>query len=147
MFLKDIHQKFQDYLDTNASRYTSQKRDIVSYIAKEKEHFEVDDFLAKLRKKNKRFSRATVYRTIKQLLDAQLIQKIQALDGRVLYEQNFEKKQHDHVICNSCGKILEIDEEKLDKLYANYCKNIHFKPEYRSVHIYGTCQDCQSATA
>ena len=143
MLLKEIHQKFQEYLDANDSRYTTQKRDIVMHIAKEKTHFEVDDFLATIRKKNKRFSRATVYRTIKQLLDAQLVQKIQGTDGRILFEQNFEKKQHDHVICNTCGKILEIDEEKLSKLYASYCKKIGFSPEYRSVHIYGTCSDCQ----
>ena len=142
MLLKEVHQKFQDYLDANESRYTVQKKDIVAYIAKEKEHFEVDDFLAKLRKKNKRFSRATVYRTIKQLLEAQLIQKIQAPDGRVLYEQSFEKKQHDHLICNSCGKIFEIDDPKIQALYDEYCNKINFVPEYRSVHIYGTCSDC-----
>ena len=95
-----------------------------------------------LHRKKTSFSRATVYRTLKQLLDANLIQKISTKEGKVFYERSLESGQHDHVICNSCGKIYEITGTLIDDILADYCKNIAFKPHYRSLHLYGVCSKC-----
>ncbi|MBT5856267.1 transcriptional repressor [bacterium] len=140
---KKAHKVFEAYLKDNDSRYTTQKRAIVEKISKKKNHFEVDSFLAEMNKGNERFSRATVYRTLKQLLDAGLLQKITAKDGRVYYEQNFGESHHDHLICNNCGKIIEIKDDKIGAIFNNYCDTLNFDMEYRSVHIYGTCKQCQ----
>ena len=138
--MKNYHQEFEDFLKTQNSRYTSQKKEIVEEIAKLDHHFEVDDFIAAMRKRKHPFSRATVYRTIKHLFDAGLIQKISTKDGKVYYEENFTHKQHDHIICNHCGKILEIRNEKINKIVNQQCKEMAFIPSYRSMHIYGVCK-------
>ena len=88
-------------------------------------------------------ARATVYRTVKQLLDANLIQKINAGNGRIFYEYNETLDQHDHMICNKCGKILEIKNKTIEDAIKKECKKLNFIPEYRSIHIYGICSDCQ----
>ena len=139
---QDIHQAFEDFLAEQDSRYTQQKREIVDALKNMMHPFEVDDFLAILhrKKKDKNFSRATVYRTIKQLLEAKLIQKIQTPEGKVYYETNFEQEQHDHIICNACGKIIQIQESIINQYFSDYCQQIDFVPDYRSVHIYGTCK-------
>jgi len=140
--MSKFHRTFEDYLKKEGSRYTTQKKEIVVEIGKTKKHFEIDDFLAQMRTQKKEFSRATVYRTVKQLFEAGLIQKIRTKDGKVFYEQKFIKKHHDHIICNQCGKIIEIKDDKIGKFVANYCNNINFEPEYRSLHIYGVCRKC-----
>ena len=134
-----MHTTFKQYLETEGSRYTTQKKSIVNAIAKTKHHFEVEEFIASLHKKDKNFSRSTIYRTIKQLLDAKLLQKISTQDGKVYYEQTFDKKRHAHLICNVCGSIEEISEDTLAVWVNNYCKLKNFKPEYQSIHIYGKC--------
>jgi Fur family ferric uptake transcriptional regulator len=140
--MKTPHKVFEEYLSTHEGRYTIQKRAIVDEIFKIRTHFEVEDFIDRLRADNNRFSRATVYRTIKQLLDAGLLQKISTRDGKVYYEKSVPDKHHDHIICNSCGKILEIKEDYIERYLGEYCEKIGFVPEYRSLHIYGQCSKC-----
>lgn len=120
---------------------------VVEELLKTRSHFEVEDFLAKLKQKGKRFSRATVYRTIKQLLEANLLQKITATDGRVFYERSSQNHQHDHLICNQCGRILEIKETVIDDYLQKFCMDLGFRPEYRSLHIYGVCSRCSQPAA
>lgn len=140
--MKNPHKVFEEYLDANEGRYTVQKRAIVDEIFKVKTHFEVEDFIDRLRADNNKFSRATVYRTIKQLLDAGLLQKISTRDGKVFYEKSVPDKQHDHLICNSCGKILEIKDPLISQYLNEHCDKLGFVPEYRSLHIYGQCNKC-----
>ena len=73
---------------------------------------------------------------------SQIIGKITTKDGKVFYEHNFTSKNHDHIICNSCGKIFEIESDRIENYINEYCEKLGFKPEYRSLHIYGTCKDC-----
>ncbi len=140
--MKNPHKLFEDYLETKDSRYTTQKRAIVEEIFQIKSHFEVEEFIDRLRADHNRFSRATVYRTIKQLLEAGLLQKISTRDGKVFYEKGVPDKHHDHIICNICGRILEIKEGFIDQYLSEYCEKIGFLPEYRSLHIYGQCNRC-----
>ncbi|MEK9657704.1 MAG: transcriptional repressor [bacterium] len=141
---KSLHQIFQNYLVKQGSRYTNQKKQIVTEILKTRRHFEIDAFLIKLNQKKKVFSRATVYRTVKQLLEANLIQKITTQEGKVFYEPCRQQKQHDHIICKNCGKIFEIKDTTIDSLIQSYCSDISFRPEYRSLHVYGLCSKCPS---
>ncbi len=140
--MKNYHKVFEDYLNKNEGRYTVQKRAIADEIFKVKQHFEVENFIDKLRAEGKKFSRATVYRTIKQLLDAGLLQKISTKDGKVFYEKAVPDKHHDHLICNSCGKILEIKETVIEEYLEKVCQKVDFHPEYRSLHLYGQCGKC-----
>ena len=73
---KKIHEEFKSFLEKHDGRYSTQKKVILTEILKIKKHFEIEEFLLKLYKKNQKIGRATVYRTVKQLLEAGLIQKI-----------------------------------------------------------------------
>lgn len=138
----DPHILFEQYLITVDSRYTQQKRRICNVIFSKKDHFEIENFILELRTKNIEFSRATLYRTLKQLLDANLIQKVTTKEGKVFYEQSIEEGQHDHIICNNCGKIYEITGDEINTYLAKFCSRIKFTPQYRSLHLYGLCSSC-----
>ena len=139
------HDAFEAFLAKNGGRYTKTKQYIASEIFNLSEHFEVETFIDHLRAKTKSMSRATVYRTVKQLLDAGLLQKISTRDGKVFYEQSRPKNEHAHIICNICGKIFEMHDKTLRKTIDSYCTNMDFRVDYQSIHIYGECQkkgDC-----
>lgn len=144
--MENPHKIFATYLETREGRYTSQKRAIVELIFKTKTHFEVEQFIDDMRSRpnQKKFSRATVYRTIKQLMEAGLLQKITTRDGKVFYEKKQHDTQHDHLICNQCGKIVEIEDAFIDQYLGHICGKKGFKPGYRSLHIYGICSDCNT---
>jgi len=139
--MSNPHKVFEAYLTKHESRYTTQKKAITTEIFNATDHFEVEDFIDSLRKKDISFSRATVYRTIKQLLEAGLLQKISTQDGKVFYEGTSNQKQHAHVICNVCGKILEIKDKRLTELIDECCDDLGITVEYQSLHIYGKCTD------
>ena len=140
---KKVHELFETFLKESGQRYTKQREDIVTEIYKIRTHFEVEDFISQLKKKDIPFSRATVYRTIKQLLECNLIQKITTKDGRVFYERGGEHQQHDHLICNQCGKLFEIHDSSIDDILGMYAKKLGFEPQYRSLHVYGVCKSCK----
>ncbi len=140
--MSDLHEKFSSFLINQKQRYSTQKKEIVSAILEKKDHFEIDEFISEMHIKGKRMARATVYRTVKQLLDANLIQKINAGNGRVYYEYNEELEHHDHMICNQCGKIIEIKNKLIESAIEKECLKLNFEAEYRSLHIYGTCSSC-----
>jgi Fur family ferric uptake transcriptional regulator len=143
--MPSLHDRFLDYLTKENQRYSDQKKEIVDAILQKKEHFEIDAFISEVHMKGKRMARATVYRTVKQLLDANLIQKISGKDGRIYYEYNETLAHHDHIICNHCGKILEIKNKTIEMAIKNECNHLGFRPEYRSIHIYGICQECNQS--
>ena len=135
--------RFETYLADSGHRYSNQKKIISSLIFEKETHFEVDAFILELRRLGYTLSRATIYRTIRQLLEANLIQKIVTKDGKTYYERNITATQHDHIICNQCGSILELQDPQIDQLVAAYCRKHNFKPDYRSLHVYGLCRKCQ----
>jgi len=139
---KDPNAEFKLFLEKTGSRYSTQKQRIASAIFNTSSHFEIEDFIVTMRKEGQDLSRATIYRTVKQLLEAQLIQKITTQDGKVFYERNIETHQHDHLICSECGCIFELVSEKITDYIDRYCEKINFKPDYRSLHIYGVCNRC-----
>lgn len=139
--MNNPHKVFEKYLTDHDSRYTSQKKEITTEIFNMSDHFEVEEFIETLRHQKKTFSRATVYRTIKQLLDAGLLQKISTKEGKVYYEGTSSQTQHAHVICNECGKILEIKDQRITNLLQECCHELGMTIEYQSLHIYGKCSD------
>ena len=140
--MSEYKKKFKQYLDKTGGRYTAQKEEILDIIIRKKSHFEVEEFLLSLLKKKIKISRATFYRTIKQLQDANLIQRVAIESGKVFYEKNSNQQRHDHVICNQCGRILEMHDSKIDEFLKSMCDTLDFSPEYRSLHIYGKCKNC-----
>ena len=140
--MKKKHTLFESYLRKNDGRYTQQKQEVATEIFKTKGHFEVENFIDDFRTTTKKLSRATVYRTIKQLLDAGLLQKISTRNGKIYYEQSTPQNNHAHVICNDCGNIQEIRDKKLNEFINIYCTKLNFTAEYQSLHVYGTCKKC-----
>ncbi len=134
------HEIFEAFLNHEKSRYTSTKRDIADAIFKKTHHFEVETFIDTFEKEDLKLSRASVYRTIKQLLDAGLLQKIPTQDGKVYYEHSLPQSHHAHIICNTCGKIFEIKNNAIESEIQKFCQDIHITPTYQSLHIYGDCQ-------
>ena len=143
--LESFHQTFSTFLKQQGSRYTSTKQQIVNEIFSNGGHFEIDELLALLSSKNKVFARATFYRTVKQLLEANLIGKVVNVEGKTLYGIRMPDSDHDHIICGGCGKIMKVVDSTIDQAITQYCENNGLVQQYRSLHVYVLCMACQSS--
>ena len=89
-----------------------------------------------------RVSRATLYNTIILLIDAGLVIKHQ-FGNTSQYERSYNNETHHHMICTSCGKVSEFEDENLKQAVVQ-SKLKGFQPTHYSLYIYGLCSKCVS---
>lgn len=84
---------------------------------------------------------ATVYRSLNKFADVGLISRVQLGDEFDRFE--FVKHHHHHhIVCNSCGKVSEIELCNLDALSSEIAQKTGFRNIAHQVVFRGDCQDC-----
>ena len=131
------------YLSTNRLRNTPERFKILDEVMKGSGHFDADELHARLRSKGIKVSRATVYNTLDILLQCGLISKYLFGENHSRYEKSFGRPRHDHLICLSCGDIIEFVNEKLSRIQEDVCKENNFRPQNATLQIFGVCEKCQ----
>ena len=137
-------QILKEVLQKEGLRFTRQRLAVWMEIGISREHRDADDIYISIRSKGVKVSRATVYRTIDVLVKNKLVRKLDVGDGKNRFESIIDEEHHDHMICNVCGKILEIKEDTIHTYLDQACEKMGFRAEYRSLHIYGQCAKCAS---
>jgi len=136
-------QTLKETLQKEGLRYTQQRQEIWNELRSSNEHRDADGIFITLQKQGLRISRATVYRTIEVLVKNNLIDKLDIGDGRSRFEYNDKYAHHDHLICNSCGKIIEFHSDDIENYQRQIAKNNKFKLVDHNHQLYGICEDCQ----
>ncbi len=138
---EEIKERLHAYVMSKGLRHTSQRDSIVSVIFEDDDHFTVEDLLDRLRDKNIKAARATVYRTLHLLVDAGLLVEIELGDGMTTYDPNFlESPSHNHLVCIDCGHVTEFSDTHLDVLNDCLSQRMGFKPMKKSLRIEACCE-------
>jgi Fur family ferric uptake transcriptional regulator len=139
-------EKFREYLASRPrlQRFTTQQRDMVQYIFSKHNHFDADELIDEMKRESFRVSRPTVYRTLKKLVDAGLLRKIN-LGTRTVYEHDYGYAQHDHLYCEQCGTMIEFQDPQIEQLVRDMCQQHQFQFMGHSFIIRGVCATCNRA--
>jgi Fur family ferric uptake transcriptional regulator len=139
-------EKFREYLASRPrlQRFTTQQRDMVQYIFSKHNHFDADELIDEMKRESFRVSRPTVYRTLKKLVDAGLLRKIN-LGTRTVYEHDYGYAQHDHLYCEQCGTMIEFQDPQIEQLVRDVCQQHQFQFMGHSFIIRGVCATCNRA--
>ena len=116
MISKDIHSKFVQALKSENIKLTPQREAVFTDIMSFDSHRECDDIYNSLSEKGLSISKATIYRTLDILVKYNLIRKLVIGDGKAKYEPKIGKPHHDHMICIETGKIIEFDNDEIERL-------------------------------
>jgi Fur family ferric uptake transcriptional regulator len=108
-------------------------------------HVPVDAVVARVREQDPRVSVATVYRTMKLLVECGLASARHFGDGQTRYEPAMRRHHHDHLICTACGAIEEFESERIEELQDRVAKRHGFEVEHHRLEIYGRCSRCRGA--
>jgi len=135
--------KFREYLASRPrpQRYTDQQRDMVRYIFSQHNHFDADQLIDDMKRANFSVSRATVYRTLAKLVDAGLLRRLE-IGPRMFYEHDYGYPQHEHMVCQKCGKMIEFQDPTIEALIRDVCRRNSFQSTGHTFIIRGTCLDC-----
>ena len=125
-------------------KYTEQREIVLNILLKAQEHLTAEEVYNHVKKEypNSNIGIATVYRALSFLEEVDLIASITfGTDGKK-YESN-AKSHHDHLICTTCGKIIEFIDDEIEKRQDKIAKKNKFRITSHSMQLYGTCENCQ----
>lgn len=140
---KDI---FTEYMVSKSLRKTPERFAILEVIYTSEGHFDVDNLYLILKDKKYRVSRATVYNTLDLLVDCGLVVRHQFGSATALFEKSYGFKQHDHLICNTCGKVLEFCDPRIQNIKKMVEDFYNFTITSHTLQFFGRCNDvnCKS---
>ena len=133
------HEEFKDFLKNGKHRITPERFEVLDYALDQKGHFGADELYIEMKKNDSNISRATVYNTIELLAQCELLSKRHFGENKTRYESNFNRKNHDHLICTNCGKIKEFSNSKIESLVKEISEELGFENTGYSFNIFGKC--------
>ncbi|MFA5527369.1 MAG: Fur family transcriptional regulator [Peptostreptococcales bacterium] len=139
---------FVEKLKKNGYKVTKQRKDIYEFLVSHpEEHMSAEEILTNIEKDDSYLGLATIYRTLQLFLDMGIAIKHDFDDGKSRYElllENDNSHNHHHLICQSCGKIIEVASDLMEDLEKEIENNYNFKIKNHTVKIYGICEECKN---
>lgn len=139
-------ERFEEYLQSRGMRQTEQRRILLEHVFSQHDHFDADDLIEKLPRKGTPgyVSRPTVYRTLKEFVEAGLLSEFK-LEGRSVYEHDYGYPDHDHLYCHDCHQLIEFESEEIRAIREVVARTHRFQVSSHKFIISGVCNDCRTA--
>ncbi|PIQ88245.1 MAG: transcriptional repressor [Candidatus Omnitrophica bacterium CG11_big_fil_rev_8_21_14_0_20_42_13] len=134
---------FAKYLLDKGIRNSRQRHAILNIFLKTEKHLTALELYNLVKKEHPGIGYATVYRSLKLLCEAGLCRELKFEDGTARYEHLYGHKHHDHLICTSCGKFVEIIDQEIEGLQEKIFKAHGFHPQRHRMELYGVCKKCK----
>ncbi len=136
--------KFREFLEIRGEKLTEPRRVLVRHIFDNHKHFDADELVADLRLAGRQVSRATVYRTLRLLVEAGLLRELR-LTNRTAYEHDFGYPSHDHLHCTECNRVIEFRNDEIRRLREEISLELGFRASGHRFMISGVCKACSRA--
>jgi Fur family ferric uptake transcriptional regulator len=137
-------QQFLAYLKGHGHRVTSERLEVFEEIYAQHGHIDAEKLLGSLRERGAKVSRATVYRNLDLMVGCGLVRKSNLGQGRNLYEHLHAGQDHDHLVCESCGRVVEFVSPGIAALQAEICRAHGFVGGRHTLQIQGLCNRCST---
>lgn len=122
-------------------KLTKPRQAVIEVLETYPEHLSHNQILKAGRKIFPQLSRATVYRTIELLVSLRLIRPLYLNDPTQRFVSAFGG--HHHLVCSSCGTIIEFDHCTVDQLTTELSDKYNFQIQNHLLEFQGVCETCQ----
>ena len=107
------------------------------------DHLSVEGIQRELKDRGERVGVATVYRTLDLLVESGLVRAHEFGEGFKRYEPVAAQSDHEHLICERCGRVVEFSHERLERMLPVLADEHGFQHRRHRVEIYGVCRACR----
>jgi Fur family ferric uptake transcriptional regulator len=142
MDTEEIKNKFISYLKRNGHRVTEERLNVLKYIFSQATHIDADALFIQMKTNSLKVSRATVYNTLQLLIDSKIITKSTFGEPHQHYEPVYGLRQHHHLICEVCGKVIEFENQNIETIQKSISKKYNFISNKYLFQIMGICEKC-----
>jgi Fur family transcriptional regulator, ferric uptake regulator len=112
--------------EAKSLRMTDQRRVVARVIGAAQDHPDVEELYVRAIRVDPRISLATVYRTVKFLEAAGILEKLEFGDGRARYE-DAERDHHDHLIDVNTGQVIEFVDPEIEALQERIAARLGYR--------------------
>ncbi len=142
----EVSSIFKAYLENKKLRKTPERYAILEEIYSITGHFDVESLFVNMKTKGYQVSRATVYNTLDLLAQCDLVTKHQFGQNQAQYEKSFGSRQHDHLICTDCNKVIEFCDPRIQTIQNTVEDLMRFEVVHHSLILYARCkkENCEN---
>jgi Fur family transcriptional regulator, ferric uptake regulator len=119
---------FNQYLRQKKLK-TTRQRSLITEIffdpQHSSEHPTVEELYIRVKEKDTSVGHATIYRTLKLLVEADLAIPNRIGESLTRYEPEMGN-HHDHMMCRQCGLIIEFKDKEIERLQIKVAKRMGF---------------------
>lgn len=134
---------FKELLKNNSLKFTKQREVVLKTLYEKNDHFTPEDLYIFLKSTYPELNIgiATVYRTLNLLEESHMVTSISfGVAGKKFELAN--KPHHDHMICKSCGLIIEFQNDKIEQLQLEIAQANRFVITSHLMQLRGLCEEC-----
>jgi Fur family ferric uptake transcriptional regulator len=133
-----------DRLAAAGERVTRQRLLVADALAAHGRQITAQDLYDRLRRREPRLGRATVFRTLEALVAAGVARRLEQ-DGHVYGYVACRPEHHHHLACDRCGRVEEIGEGYIAPVAERVAADLGFTIDDARLDFYGLCADCRAA--
>lgn len=88
--------------------------------------------------------RASVYRTLEQLEQLDLVHRVDVGGDVAAFERNDPGEHHHHMVCVRCGRLVPFEDPALERAIHRVGEGAEFEVLSHDVLLRGICPRCQA---
>ncbi|MGA2285941.1 MAG: Fur family transcriptional regulator [Dehalococcoidia bacterium] len=131
----------EELLNAKGLRLTASRRAVVDETLASDEPFSV----AEMQRRLPHLGRATVFRTIRLLVEIGLLCRVLLEDGTPCYRASAAAHHH-HLVCTGCGSVEDFAECDLSAVSAALAGRTNYEIQGHRLELFGLCPTCQVST-
>ncbi|MDP9073546.1 MAG: transcriptional repressor [Actinomycetota bacterium] len=105
-------------------------------------HLSADDIVNQVKLAHPEVAESTIYRNLTTLEDLGVVEHVHLGHGPSTY--HLTEDGHQHLLCEECGKVIEVPEETFAPLAEQLATTYGFQIHPRHFAIMGRCRRCQT---
>ncbi|MEM9882338.1 MAG: transcriptional repressor [Planctomycetota bacterium] len=134
---------FRRFLKRQGLKFTTERAMTLDVVLQKEHVFEADELVNELKSVGQRVSRATVYRTLKHLLESGIIREVLIDSNKAHYELSYGRAPKGHLVCVETQRIVEFPTAELDALMIKVCQENGFDPLSHRFVVYGVSPEAR----